>query len=177
MEKPILIISSIILLVILYFYSDFDNKNYAYGIIFLCLIAISFSYAKIKNPTDSKDEYEQVEAENDKLEHFDRIFEFKKDGFYVKINKTNEFIKWDEIIEVNSFRIPYLKNSIKTGYEIITQNKSYEFDDQKTAGIYKLGNELSANLSDWKVDATRIRVNNFGLEKANLYRKKRLLLT
>ena len=84
MEKPILIISSIVLVLTLFYYSEFDNKGTAYGILLICFIAIAFSSAKIKHPTESKDQYQTVEQENDKLENFDGIFEFKKDGFYIK---------------------------------------------------------------------------------------------
>lgn len=170
MEKPILIISSILLAFTLFYYSEFENKGMAYGIVLICLVAIAFSYAKIKNPTESKDEYKAVEEENDRLENFDGIFEFKEDRFY--INKNSEFVKWDEIIEVNSFSIPLLKNGEQTGYEIITANKNYEFNDQQTAGIDKLGNQLAENLPNWKLDSPTIRMNNYGLEKTNLYRKE-----
>ncbi len=170
MEKPILIISSIVLVLTLFYYSEFDNKGTAYGILLICFIAIAFSYAKIKHPTESKDEYKAVEEENDKLENFDGIFEFKKDGFY--IDKKSEFVKWDEIMEVNSFSIPLLKRGKQTGYQIITVNKNYEFNDQQTAGIVKLGNQLAENLTNWKPDSPTIRMNNHGLEKTIVYRKE-----
>lgn len=142
-----------------------------YGIIFLCLISIAFSYAKIKNPTESKDEYQKVEEENDKLENFDGIFDYKNDGFYILGNSGCDFIKWSEIIEVNSFSIPVLKRGRQMGYEIITTNKNYEFNDETTPGIFKLGNMLAENLPDWKLDSPTLRVNNYGLEKTNLYKK------
>lgn len=172
MEKPILIFSSITLLICLYFYSDFENKGFAYGIILLCLIAISFSYAKIKYPTESQNEYQEVEDENDKLENFDGIFDYKNDGFYIVENNGRDFIKWSEIIEVNSFSIPLLKRERQTGYEIITTNKNFEFNDETTPGIFKLGNKLAENLPDWKLDSPTLRVNNYGLEKKNLYKKE-----
>lgn len=170
MEKPILIISSIVLVLTLFYYSEFDSRGTAYGVILICLIAIAFSYAKIKHPTESKDEYKAVEEENDRLENFDGIFDFKEDGFY--INKNSEFVKWDEIIEVNLFSVPLLKRGKQTGYEIITANKNYEFNDQQTDGIVKLGNQLAENLPNWKLDSPTIRINNHGLEKTNLYRKE-----
>jgi len=170
-EKPILIISSIILILILYYYSEFENKGIAYVIILICLISISFSYAKIKNPTEKIDEYKIAEEESDKLENFDGIFEYKNDGFYIKQNRTVEIVKWEEILEVNSFNIPFLKNERQIGYEIITLNKSYEFNDKETPGIFKLGNQLAENLPNWKLDSPTIRVNNRGLEKTNLYKK------
>ena len=94
----------------------------------------------------------------------------KKTDFILKNNP--EFVKWDEIIEVNSFGIPLLKNGKQTGYEIITANKNYEFNDQQTAGIDKLGNQLAENLPNWKLGSPTIRMNNYGLEKTNLYRKE-----
>ncbi len=175
MEKSILISSIIALCIILFKYSDFENKGIAYALVLICLIGIAFSYAKLTNPTETKDEYQLIEEENNKLEDFDGIFEYKHDGFYIKYNNKTEFIKWKEILEVYFFRIPVLKHESQSGYEIITASKTYEFTDSETPGIYKLENMLAENLVNWKVDTLSLKVNNWGLEKAILYKKENYL--
>ena len=171
MDKTILFLSSIILIICLYYYSDFNNQKIAYGIIFCCLVAIAFSYSRIKHPTDSKDEYQLVEEENNYLENEDGIFKFQENGFHIMSKYNQEFILWEEILEVNHFNIPLLKREKQTGYEIITINKKYEFNDRNTIGIVKLGNKMAENLPNWQIDAPILRINNNGLEKANLFKR------
>ncbi len=102
--------------------------------------------------------------------HFrDGDFQYKNDGFYTK----NEFIKWDEIVEVNSFSIPVVYRQHQTGIEIITNKKHYEFSDENTSGIEKLTDKLYENLPDWETDPVLNMVNNHGLEKAILYKRNK----
>lgn len=75
-------------------------------------------------------------------------------------------------MEANSFSIPLLKREKQTGYEIIKTNKNYEFNDETTPRIFKLVNKLAENLSDQKLYSPTLRVNNYGLEKTNLYKKE-----
>lgn len=171
MEKKILVLCFLVLGLTLYNYSNFDNKGVVFLIVLLCFIVICFAGAKIRYPTDD-DNFHLVEKEKDKLESFDGIFNFKKDGFFVTKNKITDFIKWIEIIEVNSFNIPLQYHERQSGIEIITEMKSYEFIDRQTPGIDKLGNQLCENLPSWKLDSPTIRVNNHGLEKTNLYQRK-----
>ncbi|MCW3161704.1 hypothetical protein [Chryseobacterium oryctis] len=174
MEKKILILSSLVLIGTLYNYPVFDNKGTSFLIIFSCFVIIIFSVAKIRYPSD-KETYESIEKETDILENFDGIFEYKKDGFTITKDNTSEFIKWTEIIEINSFSLPVLHREKHSGLEIITETKHYEFNDKQTPGIQKLGNILFNNLPNWKLDSPTVRINNSGLEKTNLYKKEKSL--
>lgn len=171
MMKAVTGISCFIAVLVLYNYPVFDNKGISCLILFLCLAAVSFAGAKIYSP-DDHDEYETVEKEMDELLNFDGIFEYKKDGFYITQNKITDFVKWSDIIEVNSFNIPLPYRIKQAGLEIITDHKNYEFGSGNTPGIEKLEDQLFRNLSDWKLDSPLIKVNNNGLEKANLYTRK-----
>ena len=167
-ERLILAIGILLLLIVLYNYSNFDNKGIAYIFVFLCFAVICFSIAKI---FDTKEDFRSVEKETDKLEKIDGIFKYKKEGFYINQKENSEFIKWTDILEVNAFRIPVLHRTQHNGLEIITEAKTYEFESQQTEGFEKLGKQLFENLPDWKLDSSTIKINNFGLKKTNLYKK------
>lgn len=170
--KGIIIGSCLIIILVLYNYPVFDSKGVSYLILFSCLAAICFAGAKIYFPSD--DSYESVEKEKNELEVFDGNFKYDKDGFYATQNEVTDFIKWSEIIEVNSFSIPLEYRIRQTGLEIITDHKNYEFNHENTPGIEKLGDQLFNNLPHWKLDAPLIRMNNYGLEKANLYTREEI---
>lgn len=169
-EKILVAFSSSVLIYIGYDYPVFDNKGITSVVIFVCLATITFCIAKIYSPTE-KDDYHKVEKEMDKLLQLDGIFKYRSDGFSVTLNNKTEFIKWTDILEVNAFTVPSQFRNKQTGIEIITHNKSYEFGDDYTEGIIKLSEQLSNNLPDWKIEPPYIRMNGFGLEKANLYKK------
>lgn len=171
LEKIILGIGIAALCVSLYFYTDFNSSGTAYLCILLSSIVIIFSYLKLKYSNEKRNDYETVEKENDELETKDGIFEYKKDGFYVKHNQSVEFIKWNDILEVNSFSVRVFESTKHSGLEIITLTKSYEFNNEFIEGIVKLSIQLSENLPNWNVYPEMQKMNNFGLEKANLYRK------
>jgi hypothetical protein len=166
-EKIIIALSCLVLIYIWYDYPVFDNKGIASVVAFSCLATITFAIAKIYSPTD-KDDYKTVEKESDRLQELDGIFKYKKDGFYVTLDNKTDFIKWTEIIEVNTLIIP----NHHSGLEIITSNNKYEFNDEYTEGLVKLGNQLYENLPDWKLDSQHIRMNTFGLGKVNLYKRE-----
>ena len=168
-ERLILGCGILLLLIILYNYSNFDNKGLAYISVFLCFAVICFSIAKI---FDTKEDFRSVEKETDRLEKIDGIFEYKKDGFYINQKEKSEFIKWTDILEINAFIIPVLHRTKHNGLEIITKAKTYEFESQQTEGFEKLEKQLFENLPDWKLDSPTIKINNFGLKKTNLYKKE-----
>ena len=169
MEKNLIIVCCLILGWVFYDYPVFDSEGISYLIIFGCFIVITFSAAKIFNPTG--DSYESVEKKTDELENFDGIFSYKEDGFsMIKDNATN-YIKWTQIVEANFFTIPFLHEGRHTGLEIITEEMSYEFNDEQTPGINKFVNKLSENLPYWNYDAQFTQVNNHGLKKANLFKR------
>lgn len=169
--KKIIVISSLILILTLFNYPVFDSENISYSIIFLCFVAICFSGAKIYFPSDT-DDYKSVEKEMDRLYESDGIFKYTNDGFYIRQKKSTEFIKWKEIVAVNTFLIPdfiYKKQSV---LEIITDNKSFELNHQGTPGIEKLVNVLYNHLPTWELDSPTLIVNNSGSEKTKLYERQ-----
>ena len=170
--KAIITISCVILVLILFNYPVFDSENISYSIIFLCFVAICFSGAKIYFPNDT-DDYKSVEKEMDRLYKSDGIFKYTNDGFYIRQKKAAEFIKWEEIVAVNTFLIPdfiYKKQSV---LEIITDNKRFEFNYKETPGIRKLVNELYNHLPTWELDSPTLIVNNSGTEKTKLYERQK----
>jgi len=84
--------------------------------------------------------YEDVE----KLSEFDGDFEYRDEGFYVKLKESRRFIKWDEIINVISNKYSVAGES-KIFYEIKTVNESFEIDLEKS-GFYKFKIKLDENL-------------------------------
>lgn len=167
--KILIFIVSLVLIFVFYNYPVFNSTGISYIIILACFIIICFAGAKLYT-SDIKKDYESVEKEMNELHSKDGNFQYKNDGFYTK----NEFIKWDEIIEVNSFSIPVLHRQHQTGIEIITDKKHYEFNNENTSGIEKLTDKLYENLPDWETDPALNRVNNHGLEKASLYKRNKI---
>lgn len=84
--------------------------------------------------------YEDVE----KLARFDGDFEYRDEGFYVKLKESRRFIKWDEIINVISKKYSVAGES-KIVYEIKTINESFEINLEKS-GFYKFKIKLDENL-------------------------------
>ncbi|KAB1230167.1 hypothetical protein [Chryseobacterium viscerum] len=171
--KKIIAVSSLVLVLTLFYYPILDDKKISFAVIFLCFVGIIFSAAKLYSP-DEKEDYESFEKEMDKLYEDDGIFQYTDNGFYIKQKNTAELIKWNEIVSIHSFIIPSPFNKSQSGLEIITDSKSYEFDDKVTPGIIKLKDQLSSNLPTWELDSPTVRVNNFGLKKTKLYEKKNL---
>lgn len=168
--KKIIAITILILILTLYNYPIFDDKKITFAVIFLCFVVLIFSVAKLYYPEEK--DYDSFEKEMDRLHQYDGIFQYTEKGFYIKQNNNSEFIKWDEIISIYFFSVPTpFSDRKQSGLEIITGNKSYEFDYNVTPGIVKLEDQLSLNLPTWDIDFPIVRINNFGLEKTKLYEK------
>lgn len=170
--KKIIAATGLVLVLTLYNYPVYDDKKITFAIIFICFVVLVFSIAKLYSPKEK--DYDSFEKEMDSLHTFDGIFQYTKDGFYFKHNSGTEFIKWDEIISVYSFTIPSPFDKKQSGLEIITNEKSYEFDQKVTPGIVKLEDQLSTHLPTWELDSPTVMMNNFGLEKTKLYEKNLL---
>lgn len=170
--KKIIFIVSLVLVLVFYNYPVFSSTGISYVIIFSCFIVICFASAKLYT-SNIKEDYESVEKEMNELHSSDGDFKYKNDGFYVK----NEFIKWCEIEEVNSFSIPVLHRQRQTGIEIITDNNHYEFNNENTSGIEKLEDKLYENLPNWEINPTLVTVNNHGLKKVKLYERNKIQKT
>lgn len=172
MEKKIIIGCCVILSFTFYYYPIFDHNGITYLIIFACFVGICFAGAKLYNPNDEGTDYDTLEKEITQLENFNGIFEYKIEGFYFTQNELTNFVRWDEITEVNSFSIQLQYRERQNGIEIITNQKSYEFVSENTPGIEKLCNQLFDHLPNWKLDASVNTINNHGLQKANLFTKR-----
>ncbi|PIF45113.1 hypothetical protein CLU96_2113 [Chryseobacterium sp. 52] len=168
--KKLILLACLIVAFTLFYYPVFDSTGISYLIIFSCFVIICFAGAKLYS-LNEKDDYEAVEREMDILNDFDGIFQYTNDGFYINRGNSVELVKWDGIISVNSFSIPVVYRGRAAGLEITTDTKSYEFNDQDTPGIEKLTNKLYENLQVGKEELKRIRVNNHGLEKINLFKR------
>ncbi|MCC3216518.1 hypothetical protein LIV57_14725 [Chryseobacterium sp. X308] len=171
--KKLIIVTCLVLVLTLYNYPIFDDKKITFAVIFLCFVVLIFSVAKLYYP-DEKD-YDPFEREMDRLHQYDGIFQYTEKGFYIKEKTNSEFIKWDEIISIYFFSVPTpFSDRKQSGLEIITGNKSYEFDYTITPGIVKLEDQLSLHLPTWDMDSPTVIINNFGLEKTKLYEKNLL---
>ncbi|MGG5210448.1 hypothetical protein ACQWU4_16100 [Chryseobacterium sp. MIQD13] len=172
--KKLILIVCLVVVWIFFNYPVFDSKGISYLIIFSCFVILCFAGAKLYT-ADEKYDYESVEREMDELSNFNGIFQYTDSGFYINREKSSEFIKWDDIISINSFSIPLVYRRRTTGLEIITDSKSYEFDDENTPGIEKLINELYNHLQMNGGNLTKVRMNNHGLEKMNLFKKNGII--
>jgi hypothetical protein len=172
--KKILVLSCLILILIFFNYPIFDSTGISYIFIFLSFTAICFAGAKLWTSKNGKDDYESVEKETDKLYSDDGIFQYTNDGFYVNRDNLKEYVKWDEIVEVNSFNIPILHREEQRGIEVITDKNNYEFNSNNTTGIEKLTDKLYENLPNWKENPALVRINNYGLKKAKLYERNNI---
>ncbi|RXM52562.1 MULTISPECIES: hypothetical protein [unclassified Chryseobacterium] len=170
--KKVIITDLIIVALVYIYYPVFDSETISYFIIFLCFAILCFSVAKIYTSND-KENYESVEKEMNQRYADDGIFQYINNGFYVKQERTIEWIEWNQIITVYSFSIPILNTARQTGIEIITDENSYEFTYENTPGIDKLIDQLIKHLPSWKYDSPTIR-NNAGAKKTLLYQRKNI---
>jgi len=170
MEKSVLVISSLILGYVLYHYSDFENSGVRYSIIFLCFTAIIFSYYKIKY-SNNRHDFITVEKEMNDLENFSGIFRYEEKGFRFILSEKSEFVKWEDIVEVNSFCISAGYQHKQSGIQVVTAERKFEFNQEYIPEIEKLSNQLYENLPHWNVDSPFVGINNNNLKKVNLYRK------
>ncbi len=167
-----LIALSISIIIFIYFNYPFRSEGISIVIVFICLAVITFSGVKIWSERNLKEEtYESAEKEITRRHNQNGKFRYDIEGFQFMKNNKTEFIKWDDITEVNSFTIPTGRWTQQSGLEVITKNRNYEFNSANTVGIDKLGDQLYENLPDWNLNAEFFRVNNYGVEKANLYKK------
>ena len=164
--KNLIILCCVIVVGVYFYYPVFDSKGISYMIVFSCFVVVCFAGAKLSS--DRKEDYDSVEKKMDELHNLDGMFQYTKDGFYIKKDKSIELIKWAEIVTVNSLRIPVL-NDEQTGIEIITGKRSYEFIDQYTPGIEKLLDKLYENLSD--CEDLNVEVNTLTFQKTKLFQR------
>lgn len=174
MAKKIIVLASIALFYTAYSYHV--NKGFPLIVFLVCLSIIAFSIAKIYSDSALNDEntFEETEKKFDKINNNDGIFEYKSDGFYLKQNKTREYIKWIEIESVIYFDYHILKNVNSTGIEISTSHKIYKIhnNDERSMGIEKFENELNKNIN--KNELYDSEVLSDGSSKTPLYIKSKI---
>ena len=116
------------------------NTTFLFVFLAILIFIVAYYWDKNnKNVTDIRT-YEDVE----KLAEFDGDFEYKNEGFYVKLKESRRFIRWDGIINVISKKYSVAGES-KTVYEIKTLNEFFEIDLEKS-GFYKFKIKLDENL-------------------------------
>lgn len=168
--KKIIFIVSLLLALILYNYPVFNSSGISYILILSCFIFFCFAGAKLYT-SNTKHDYDSIEKESDTLQRNDGDFQYTNDGFYIK----KEFIKWNQIVEVNSFHIPILHRQHQSGIEVITYHNHYEFNDNNTSGIEKFIDKLYENLPDGEIISASTRINNYGLKKIKLYDRNKTI--
>lgn len=127
---------------------------YSVSAIFIFVIAY-FWDKKNKNIANAST-YEDVE----KLADFDGDFEYRDDGFYVKLKDSKRFVKWAEIIHVISKKYSVVGES-DIVYQIQTENELFEIDYDKS-GFYKFIIKLEENL---EILPTQKHYYNLGKEE------------
>jgi len=72
------------------------NTIILFGVLSVLIFVVAYYWDKnYKKITDIRT-YEDVE----KLAEYDGDFQYRDDGFYIKLNDSKRFIKWNEIIQV-----------------------------------------------------------------------------
>ena len=110
--------------------------------------------------------YEDVE----KLAEFDGDFEYRDEGFYLKLKESRRFIRWDEIINVISKKYSVAGES-KMVYEIKTVNESFEIDLEKS-GFYKFKIKVNENLriiNNWQKELSKPDKGEIIFERSSHY--------
>ena len=110
--------------------------------------------------------YEDVE----KLAEFDGDFEYRDEGFYLKLKESRRFIRWDEIINVISKKYSVAGES-KMVYEIKTVNESFKIDLEKS-GFYKFKIKVNENLriiNNWQKELSKPDKGEIIFERSSYY--------
>lgn len=167
--KKLIFITALILIFIIYKYDT--NNGYPLLIKLICFVVLVFSFTKLQDENTKEETFEEVEKKNNIIQNDDGIFEYKKEGFYIKQKKTLEFIKWDDIERISHFNLKMLKNVYQNGIEIVTNKKIYKIhnNDEQTIGLEKFENEVNKNLSIEKLYDSEVLSD--GSSKTLLYQK------
>ena len=116
------------------------NTIILFGVLSVLIFVVAYYWDKnYKKITDIRT-YEDVE----KLAEYDGDFQYRDDGFYIKLNDSKRFIKWNEIIQV-TFKNYVVVGEFDTFYQIQTENETFEIDTEKS-GFYKFKIKLDENL-------------------------------
>ncbi|MNK21050.1 hypothetical protein D3C87_393010 [compost metagenome] len=135
-----------------------------YSVSTIVIFVVAYIWDKKSKSINDISTYEDVE----KLAEFDGDFEYRDDGFYVKLKESRRFIKWNEIINVISKKYSVAGES-KIVYEIKTENESFEIGLEKS-GFYKFKIKLDENLriiNNWQNVLSKNNQDDIIFEKEN----------
>lgn len=135
-----------------------------YSVSTIVIFVVAYIWDKKSKSINDISTYEDVE----KLAEFDGDFEYRDDGFYVKLKESRRFIKWNEIINVISKKYSVAGES-KIVYEIKTENESFEISLEKS-GFYKFKIKLDENLriiNNWQNVLSKNNQDDIIFEKEN----------
>lgn len=91
--KNLIILCCAIVVGVYFYYPVFDSKGNSYMIVCSCFVVVCFAGAKLSS--DGKEDYDSVERKMDELHNRDGMFQYTRDGFYIKKDKSMELIKWE----------------------------------------------------------------------------------
>ena len=128
-----------------YFSYPLYSENVSYAIVLVCFAVIVFSGLSIIYSKEKEETYEEVEKANDRIYSENGIFRYATDGFYIAKKQETDFLKWNDILEINAHRIPVFKD-FQYAIEIITAEKRFQFEDSNTRGFEKLKLQINENL-------------------------------
>lgn len=107
-----------------------------YSISAIFIFVITYIWDKKNKSIGDASTYEDVE----KMAAFNGDFDYRYDGFYVKIKDSRRFIEWNSIIRIITKKQKVVRK-IDTVYYIQTENELFEIDYEKP-GFYKFIIEL-----------------------------------
>ena len=128
------------------------NTIILFVVLAVLIFVIAYYWDKNYRNINNIRTYEDVE----KLAEFDGDFEYRDEGFYLKLKESRRFIRWDEIINVISKKYSVAGES-KRVYEIKTVNESFEIDLEKS-GFYKFKIKVNENLriiNNWQKELSK----------------------
>lgn len=170
-QSKILIIICCIVIGFVYFNYPFHSKNVSFLIVFICSAIIILSYVRLKYSDETPKSYEETEKKMDEIYKKDGIFKYVNDGFYITRNNSITYIKWNEILEINTFLIS-MGRGYQGGLEIVTNEKSIELNSNNSPGFEKFTLQINNNLNidqSWTLNYTN---NPQQIVKAGLFKNK-----
>mgnify|MGYP003600598047 CR=1 FL=1 len=140
------------------------NTIILFVVLAVLIFVIAYYWDKNYRNINNIRTYEDVE----KLAEFDGDFEYRDEGFYLKLKESRRFIRWDEIINVISKKYSVAGES-KMVYEIKIVKEFFEIDLEKS-GFYKFKIKLDENLhiiNNWQNVLSGNNQDNIIFERDN----------
>lgn len=128
------------------------NKIILFVILTVLIFIVAYYWDKKHRKITDIRTYQDIE----KLTEFDGDFEYRNDGFYIKLKDSRRFVKWNDIINVLSKKYSVVGET-DTVYQIQTENETFEIDTEKS-GFYKFKIKLDENLgiiNNWQNELSK----------------------